>query len=71
MKSYIKFKISKSDFKFTSWGYGRYDVEYTSPITGKRWHKITNDMPLIDATKNEPDPKVKDLNQLKALCKSN
>ncbi len=64
-------KIRKSDFIFTLVGYGHYAVDYTSPITGKRWHKITNDMPLIDATKNEPDPKIKDLNQLKALCKSN
>ena len=27
-------------------------------------------MPLIDATKNEEEPKIKDLNILKRVCKS-
>lgn len=63
------FKINKYDFNFSFIGYGHYNVQYTSPMPGKTWQTNTNDMPLIDATKNEPEPKAKDLNQLKALCK--
>lgn len=62
-------KISKSDFCFLPHGYGHYLVTYRSPVTGKEWRKITNDMELIDATKNTEEPKIKDLNQLKNLCK--
>lgn len=62
--------ISKSDFTFRISGYGHYKVTYTSPVTGKKWIKIINFMPLIDATKNSENPKIKDLNILKNLCKS-
>ena len=62
-------KIRKSDFNFTFLGRGHYNVQYESPVTGKVWQTNTSDMPLIDATKNEMDPKAKDLNQLKAICK--
>lgn len=61
-------KLSHFDFQFS--GYGHYKVTYTSPATGKRWAKVINDMPIIDATKNEPSPKVKDLETLKRICKS-
>jgi hypothetical protein len=44
-------------------------VTYQSPATNKKWWKITNDMPLIDATKNEENPKRKDLEYLKFICK--
>jgi hypothetical protein len=44
-------------------------VTYTSQLTGKEWSKKTNDMPLIDATKNEEYPKRKDLDWLKRMCK--
>lgn len=50
-------------------GFGHYKVTYTSLITGKKWTKITSDMPLIDATKNADEPKIKDLNTLKNVCK--
>jgi hypothetical protein len=45
-------KISITDFSFLPSGYGHYKVTYTSPTTGKQWVKTTNNMPLIDATKN-------------------
>lgn len=62
-------KISISDFRFIPSGYGHYKVIYTSPITGKQWQCTTNNMPLIDATKNSDNPKIKDLNALKRICK--
>ena len=65
----MKTKISISDFSFERSGYGHYIVTYTSPITGKSWTKVTSNMPLIDATKNAEQPKVKDLNELKSYCK--
>lgn len=63
-------EISISDFNFTFWGWGHYQVAYTSPITGKIWSIVTNDMPLIDATKNADKPKRKDLEALKILVKT-
>lgn len=66
----MKTTISLTDFKFTPSGYGHYKVTYTSPKTGKQWTKITSDMPLIDVTKNADEPKKKDLNLLKSLCKN-
>ena len=66
----MKTTIKISDFRFLPSGYGHYKVTYTSPVTGKSWTKTTSDMPLIDATKNaDGDPKIKDLNELKRLCK--
>jgi hypothetical protein len=65
---YRAIKLSDFDFRFA--GYGHYKVTYTSPITRKQWTITTNDMPLIDATKNQDNPKKKDLIQLKELCKS-
>ena len=62
-------KISIRDFVFVCQSYGLYLVTYTSPVTGHVWKTITNNMPLIDATKNSEDPKIKDLNTLKSLCK--
>ena len=66
----MKTKISISDFTFRIAGYGCYRVTYTSPVTGKQWSAITYNMPLIDATKNADEPKVKDLVTLKRLCKN-
>jgi len=62
-------KISISDFSFLPSGYGHYKVTYTSPTNGKQWAKVTNNMPLIDATKNADEPKRKDLEELKYLVK--
>jgi hypothetical protein len=64
-------KISISDFDFTFSGYGHYRVTYTSPVTGKSWTTVTNDMPLIDSTKNSDEPKKNDLETLKRIAKSN
>ena len=61
---------TKSDFQFLFSGHGHYKVIYTSPVTGKKWIKVTSDMPLIDATKNEENPKRKDLEMLKFICKN-
>ena len=63
-------QISISDFSFQFSGFGHYKVTYTSPVTGKRWTKTTNNMPLIDATKNAESPKIKDLKALKFLVKN-
>lgn len=49
-----------------------YDFDFEiagSPATGKRWTTTTNNMPLIDATKNAEEPKRKDLEELKRICK--
>lgn len=62
-------KTELTDFRFEFVGYGHYKVTYTSPTTGKQWSMTTNNMPLIDATKNEDFPKQKDLENLKRLCK--
>ena len=48
----MRAKTSIYDFSFIPSGYGHYKVTYTSPVTGKQWTATTNDMPLIDATKN-------------------
>ena len=64
-------KISLTDFTFKPSGYGNYFVEYQSPVTGKKFSCITNNMPLVDLTKNaDYQPKVKDLNELKRMCKN-
>ena len=64
-------KTEITDFTFITAGYGHYKVTYTSPVTGKQWTKTTNNMPLIDATKNADEPRRKDLNELKRLLKYN
>lgn len=66
----MKNRINISDFRFMFSGYGHYRVTYTSPATGKSWSIVTNDMPLIDETKNAEDPKIKDLERLKFACKN-
>ena len=63
-------KAQITDFTFYFAGYGHYIVTYISPVTGKQWSRKTNDMPLIDVTKNEDSPLIKDLNELKKLCKN-
>lgn len=63
-------KTTISDFRFEFAGYGHYKVTYTSPVTGKQWTAKTNDMPLIDATKNADEPKRRDLETLKRVCKN-
>lgn len=63
-------KIELSDFEFIPAGYGHYKVIYTSPLSGNQWRCKTDEMPLIDATKNADAPKVKDLEKLKKLCKN-
>ena len=66
----MKTKISINNFSFLKTASGRYSVTYTSPVSGKSWTNSTNDMPLIDATKNEEKPKISDLNALKKICKN-
>lgn len=63
-------KTKLSDFSFTPSGYGHYRVTYTSPVTGKSWTSTTDDMPLIDSTKNADEPKQSDLKTLKRKCKA-
>ena len=66
----MRAKTTISDFRFEFAGYGHYKVTYTSPVTGKSWTAKTNDMPLIDATKNADEPKRRDLETLKRVCKN-
>lgn len=66
----MRAKTTISDFRFEFAGYRRYKVTYTSPVTGKQWTAKTNDMPLIDATKNADEPKRRDLETLKRVCKN-
>ena len=65
----MKTRININDFSFQFIGYGHYRVTYTSPATGKQWSTTVNDMSLIDATKNADEPRRKDLEALKRLCK--
>ena len=66
----MRTKTTIHDFEFRFIGYGHYKVKYTSPITNRSWTTTTNDMPLIDATKNCDKPKQKDLECLKKICKN-
>lgn len=63
----MKTTISEFTFKFS--GYGHYKVTHKSPKTDKESVCVTSNMPLIDATKNSDNPKQKDLNELKKICK--
>lgn len=67
----MKKSIQLADFKFKPLAYGRYQVTYTSPITLKSFIYITDDIKLIDVTKNSDNPKKIHLNQLKKECKLN
>lgn len=62
-------KLQITDFTFSFVGHGHYKVTFTSPSTGKQWTRTTTNMSLIDATKNEDNPKQKDLNSLKRFTK--
>ena len=63
--------ISINDFEFEWCGYGHYKVTYTSPNTWKKWARVTNDMRLINNTKNEGAfANKKDLTDLKRFVKT-
>ena len=66
----MKNSIHISNFKFSPSGYGHYIVTYISPTTWKEFSCTTNDMPLIDSTKNCECPKQVDLVKLKRICKT-
>lgn len=40
------------------------------PVTNRQWTTTTDDMYIIDATKNADNPKRKDLEALKYICKN-
>ena len=61
--------LEVTEFTFTFAGYGHYKVKYTSPKTGKSWTFTTNDMELIDKTKNSDNHRTTDLTILKTQCK--
>lgn len=63
-------KTTISDFNFEFLTYGRYRVTYTSPKTGKQFSKVIDDMTIIDDTNNADEPKRKDLERLKRICKN-
>ena len=62
-------KTTISDFTFVFVGYGHYKVTYRSPITRKEFTHTTNNMQLIDNTKNCDNPKQCELECLKRMCK--
>ena len=62
-------KTTIKDFTFKMRGYGHYHVTYTSPVTGKTWNCVTDNMDLIDRTKNADNPTQVELNALKRRCK--
>ena len=62
-------KLSDVNFQFA--GYGHYQVTYTSPVTLKSFTITTNNMSIIDDTKNADEPKKCDLLELKRICKNN
>ena len=64
----FRVKLSLEHFRFEFSGHGHYKVIYTNPISFRRYETITNDMPLIDATKNCDEPTFQDLISLKKLC---
>lgn len=63
-------RIMLCDFGFKFTGHGHYLVTYYSPVTNKYWSHTVSDMTLIDRTKNADEPKVKDLDILKRVCKT-
>jgi len=62
-------RTNKKDFRFLFNGRGHYKVIYTSPKTLKEFSTITDNMQLIDATKNCESPTQANLIHLKKLCK--
>lgn len=66
----MKTPISLSDFNFKIAGFGHYYIVYTYPISGKKIGVVTDNMPLIDATKNSENPKKNDLIRLKEFIKA-
>lgn len=63
-------KIQRKDFDFRFSGHGHYKVTYRSPVTGKEWSRVTDNMPLVDATRNEERPLKKDLEHLRRIVKN-
>jgi hypothetical protein len=66
----MKTKTKKSDFTFEMVGYGRYNVTYTSGVTGKKWTCQTTDSDFIDGVKNREYPTRRLLDSLKWTCKN-
>lgn len=62
-------KTTILNFSFQVAGHGHYKVTYTSN-SGKSFTRTISDMQLIDVTKNSDSPKLKDLNELKRVCKN-
>ena len=58
----------KSRFNFVSSGHGHYKVYYYTPSMKYYYVVTTDNMPLIDATKNEENPTWQNLNYLRHLC---
>lgn len=61
--------MKPTEFKIQFISYGHYRVIYTSPKTGREWSRVTDNTPLIDAVKGVEDPRQKDMEMLKKLCK--
>lgn len=65
-----RIKTTKKDFTFEFKGYGDYRVVYTSPVTGKSWAIVTNDVELIVNVKDRETPRQCWLESLKQACKN-
>ena len=57
-------KTKLSDFRFVPAGYGHVKVKYVDPRTGQVYTKTTDNMSLIDKTKNADEPTQEDLDRL-------
>lgn len=63
-------ETQRSDFHFKLIKPGLYRVVYTDPMRGWQYVGRTSDLGLIKSVILEDEPELKDLNQLKAICKT-
>lgn len=70
MANSINNRISKSDFNFLKVGYGRWEVTYTSPVTGKEWRTETTDTRIVDDILHEDEPTQRRMNEVKKFVKT-
>jgi len=62
-------KTTIRDFKFKLFRFGYFKVTYTNPANNKEFSHLTNNMQLINNTKNCELPLQNELECLKRMCK--